>query len=110
MQAGDVFGQDAAPRQVFVDQRIAEFVGQRIGKQARQAVKGFLGQRGKAEATLGFHFHQDGREFETAFFKFRRVAEFVVTGLVPERRHRPDELPPEIDLNCPNFVHCLTPV
>ena len=57
LQRGDVVGSGSMTRQVFVDERVAEFVRQRVGQQARQAVKCLLRQFGKTEALLALQLH-----------------------------------------------------
>jgi hypothetical protein len=54
LQRGDVFKRDSLAGQVFIDERVAEFVRERIGQESRQAMKSLLRQSRKTEPPFAF--------------------------------------------------------
>ncbi len=91
--------------QVFIDQRIAESIRQRIGEQAGQAVEGLGRQRRKAIACADRRRHFQGRRRKTSPHKCRRVFELVVARLAPQRRDGAHLLAPEPHFDDENFSH-----
>src|SRR5260370_42006355 len=57
LQRRDLFGPSSMPSQVLIDERVAEFIRERVSQEARQAVKSVLSQSRKAEPLLGLQRH-----------------------------------------------------
>jgi len=61
LQRRDLFGPSSMPSQVLIDERVAEFVRERVSQEAGQTVKSVLSQSRKTESPLGLQRHEQRR-------------------------------------------------
>ena len=105
LQGRDVGWPDTIARHVFVNQRVAELVGERVGNDAGQSAKGFRVERREAEARPCRGRQEKRRNLQARAQKRRFVFEFVDARPSGQRRNGTHRMAPEPNFDGANFGH-----